>query len=415
MQLLITPSRLLPPFLPLKGLSFTASPSSACSSAPMIISSSSFVTSRVLPWGHLWLAALFLTPSPVYLSLLPPPCLSDRSRPHGAGPFQQEPNCTVLEAAIRTKQLSQQHMVGALEPLVHAADGSAGERVAMRVTTPAPGGQMAAPGGQMAAPGGQMAAPGGQMAAPGGQMAAPGGQMAAPGGQMAAPGEQMAAPGGQMAAPGEQMAAPDSGAGRRGGEEEERAEECDGLLHSIMLERSSYQPSLCGAEIDGAGAGTGAGGAGSGAGGAGSGAGGAGSGAVGAGSGAVGAESGVAGSGSAAADDADDDDGASVGGGRSAAGVGGRGEPSSNTIGSMVSAVAAGWLANPACSKSEIRTRRAGLLSPHPSCPQSPPLASLVRSLFLSICRTLLFAASRSSATAPRCASTCCCNLAKAA
>ncbi|CAI5523916.1 unnamed protein product [Closterium sp. Naga37s-1] len=77
-QLLITPSRLLPPFLPLKGLSFTVSPSSACSSAPMIISSSSFVTSRVLPWGHLWLAALFLTPSPVYLSLLPPPCLSDR-------------------------------------------------------------------------------------------------------------------------------------------------------------------------------------------------------------------------------------------------------------------------------------------------------------------------------------------------
>ncbi|CAI5518839.1 unnamed protein product [Closterium sp. Naga37s-1] len=77
-SLLITPSPLLPPLLPLKGLSFTASPSSACSSVPMILSSSSFVTSRVLPWGHLSPAVLFLTPSPVYLSLLPPPCLSDR-------------------------------------------------------------------------------------------------------------------------------------------------------------------------------------------------------------------------------------------------------------------------------------------------------------------------------------------------
>ncbi|CAI5492108.1 unnamed protein product [Closterium sp. Naga37s-1] len=73
-QLLITPSRLPPPFLPLKGLSFLASPSSACSSAPMILSSSS----RVLPWEHLSPAAIFLTPSPVDLSLLPPPCLFDR-------------------------------------------------------------------------------------------------------------------------------------------------------------------------------------------------------------------------------------------------------------------------------------------------------------------------------------------------
>ncbi|CAI5991998.1 unnamed protein product [Closterium sp. NIES-64] len=77
-RLLITPSHLLPPLLPLKGLSFTTSPSFACSSALMILSSTSFVTSRVLPWGHLSPAALFLTPSPVYLSLLPPPCLSDR-------------------------------------------------------------------------------------------------------------------------------------------------------------------------------------------------------------------------------------------------------------------------------------------------------------------------------------------------
>ncbi|CAI5958059.1 unnamed protein product [Closterium sp. NIES-64] len=70
-QLLTTPSRLLSPLLPLKGISFIASPSSACSSAPMFLFSSSFVTSRVLPRGHSP-AALFLTLCPVYLlSCLP--------------------------------------------------------------------------------------------------------------------------------------------------------------------------------------------------------------------------------------------------------------------------------------------------------------------------------------------------------
>ncbi|CAI5490492.1 unnamed protein product [Closterium sp. Naga37s-1] len=76
--LLIAASHLLPPLLPPRGIFFTMSPSSARSSAPMILSSPFLVTSRVLHWGLLSPVVLFLTTSPLSLSLLPPPYLSIR-------------------------------------------------------------------------------------------------------------------------------------------------------------------------------------------------------------------------------------------------------------------------------------------------------------------------------------------------